>query len=89
MLCAYQERSDDFGFLPEGLLFGLRLQGMRRRGQWCSFGPVDYATLEWVDWFGNRCRLDTIGAILPSNDLAGKIRRAQWRCPAPQRDRPQ
>jgi hypothetical protein len=75
MLCADQERPDDFGFLPEGLLLRQRVQDMHRRRQWCSFGPVGYATLEWVDWFGNRWRFDTIGTIPPANDLAGKIRR--------------
>ncbi|RTR08567.1 integrase core domain-containing protein, partial [Azospirillum griseum] len=27
---------------------------IHRRGPWKSFEAVEYATLEWVDWFNNR-----------------------------------
>jgi putative transposase len=27
---------------------------IHRRGPWRSFEAVEYATLEWVDWFNNR-----------------------------------
>jgi len=37
------------------------------RGPWKSFDAVDYATLEWVDWFNNRRLLETIGHIPPSH----------------------
>ena len=31
---------------------------IHRRGPWRSFEAVEYATLEWVDWFNNRRLLD-------------------------------
>ena len=36
---------------------------VHRRGPWRSFKAVEYATLEWVDWFNNRCLLEPIGNI--------------------------
>jgi transposase InsO family protein len=36
-----------------------------RRGPWRSFAAVEYATLEWVDWFNNRRLLSSIGDIPP------------------------
>ncbi len=39
---------------------------IHRRGPWRSFEAVEYATLEWVDWF-NTCRLlEPIGNIPPA-----------------------
>ncbi|GBR08765.1 integrase core domain-containing protein [Acetobacter oeni] len=37
-----------------------------RRGPWRSFDAVEYATLEWVDWFNNRRILEPIGNITPA-----------------------
>ena len=37
-----------------------------RRGPWRSFEAVEYATLEWVDWFNNRRLLEPIGHIPPA-----------------------
>jgi len=39
---------------------------IHRRGPWRSFEPVEYATLEWVDWFNNRRLLEPIGNIPPA-----------------------
>ncbi len=36
------------------------------RGPWKSFEAVEYATLEWVDWFNNRRLLEPIGGIPPA-----------------------
>lgn len=41
-------------------------QGIHRRGPWRSFEAVEYATLEWVDWFNNRRLLEPIGNIPPA-----------------------
>ncbi|MFG6508150.1 hypothetical protein ACGYLB_17745, partial [Sulfitobacter sp. S45] len=35
-------------------------------GPWRSFDAVEYATLEWVDWFNNRRLLEPIGSIPPA-----------------------
>ena len=34
---------------------------IRRRGPWKIIEEVEYATLEWVDWFNNRRLLEPIG----------------------------
>ena len=34
---------------------------IRHRGPWRSIEEVEFATLEWVDWFNNRRLLDAIG----------------------------
>ncbi|TDW63060.1 transposase [Novosphingobium sp. PhB55] len=39
---------------------------IHRRGPWRSFEAVEYATLEWVDWFNNRRQLEPIGNIPPA-----------------------
>ncbi|HMU01826.1 MAG TPA: integrase core domain-containing protein, partial [Amaricoccus sp.] len=38
---------------------------IHRRGPWRSLEAVEFATLEWVDWFNNR-RLEPIGNIPPA-----------------------
>ena len=40
---------------------------IHRRGPWRSFEAVEYATLEWVDWFNNRRLLEPIGNIPPAD----------------------
>ena len=35
------------------------------RGPWRNIDEVEYATLEWVDWFNNRRLLEPIGNIPP------------------------
>jgi putative transposase len=39
---------------------------IHRRGPWRSFEAVEFATLEWVDWFNNRHLLKPIGYIPPA-----------------------
>jgi transposase InsO family protein len=39
---------------------------IHRRGPWRSFEAVEFATLEWVDWFNNRRLLEPIGHIPPA-----------------------
>ena len=39
---------------------------IHRRGPWRSFAAVEYATLEWVDWFNHRRLLEPIGNIPPA-----------------------
>ena len=36
------------------------------RGPWCTIDDVEYATLEWVDWFNHRRLLEPIGNIPPA-----------------------
>ena len=37
-----------------------------RRGPWRKFEAVEFATLEWVDWFNNKRLLEPIGNIPPA-----------------------
>jgi len=39
---------------------------IHRRGPWRSFEAVEFATLEWVDWFNHRRLLETIGNVPPA-----------------------
>jgi putative transposase len=53
---------------PEGFSVGncRTSEVIHRRGPWRSFEAVEYATLEWVDWFNNRRLLEHIGNIPPT-----------------------
>ena len=39
---------------------------IHRRGPWRSTEAVEFATMEWVDWFNNRRLLEPIGNIPPA-----------------------
>ena len=39
---------------------------IRRRGLRCSVEAVEFATLEWVDWFSTRRLLEPIGYVPPA-----------------------
>jgi transposase InsO family protein len=39
---------------------------IHRKGPWRSFEAVEYATLEWVEWFNNKRLLEPIGNIPPA-----------------------
>ena len=43
---------------------------IHRRGPWRSFEAVEFATLEWVDWFNHRRLLEPIGNIPPAETEA-------------------
>jgi transposase InsO family protein len=45
---------------------GLYKAEVIHRAAWRSFEAVEYATLEWVDWFNNRRLLEPIGNIPPA-----------------------
>ncbi len=44
----------------------LKAEVIHRRGPWRSFEAVEFATLEWVDWFNHRRLLEPIGNIPPA-----------------------
>ena len=39
---------------------------IHRRGPWGGLDDVEYATLEWIDWFNHRRILEPIGDIPPA-----------------------
>ena len=43
---------------------------IHRRGPWRSFEAVEFATLEWIDWFNHRRLLEPIGNIPPAESEA-------------------
>ncbi len=52
--------------LAETVIGLFKTEVIHRRGPWRSFDNVEYATLEWVDWFNNRRLLEPIGNIPPA-----------------------
>jgi putative transposase len=43
-----------------------KAEAIHRRGPWRSMEAVEFATLEWVDWFNNQRLLEPIGNIPPA-----------------------
>jgi putative transposase len=52
--------------LAETVIGLFKTEVIRRRGPWRSLEAVEFATLEWVDWFNNRRLLETIGNVPPA-----------------------
>ena len=53
--------------LAESVIGLFKTEVIRRRGPWRSLEAVEFATLEWVDWFNNRRLLEPIGSIPPAD----------------------
>jgi len=52
--------------LAETVIGLFKTEVIHRRGPWRSFESVEFATLEWVEWFNNRRLLEPIGNIPPA-----------------------
>jgi len=52
--------------LAESIIGLFKTEVIYSRGPWKSIDPVEYATLEWVDWFNQRRLLGPIGHIPPA-----------------------
>ena len=52
--------------LAETVIGLFKTEVIHRRGPWRSFEAVEFATLEWTDWFNNRRLLEPIGNIPPA-----------------------
>ncbi len=52
--------------LAETLNGLFKTEVIRRRGPWRNVDAVEFATLEWVDWFNHRRLLEPIGNIPPA-----------------------
>ena len=52
--------------LAESVIGLFKTEVIRRRGPWHGIEGVEFATLEWVDWFNNRRLLEPIGNIPPA-----------------------
>jgi putative transposase len=52
--------------LAETVIGLFKAEVIHRRGPWRGLEPVEFATLEWVDWFNTRRLLEPIGNIPPA-----------------------
>ena len=52
--------------LAETIIGLYKAELIHRRSPWRSLDAVEYATLEWVDWFNHRRLLEPIGNIPPA-----------------------
>jgi len=52
--------------LAESVIGLFKTEVIYPRGPWKAIDPVEYATLEWVDWFNHRRLLGPIGSIPPA-----------------------
>ena len=58
---------DRYDNAPAETINGLyKAEVIHRRGPWRSFEAVEFAALEWADWFNNRRLLEPIGFIPPA-----------------------
>ena len=58
--------------LAESIIGLYKTEVIRRRGPWRSLEAVEFATLEWVDWFNHRRLLESIGYVPPA-ELGGSL----------------
>jgi transposase InsO family protein len=86
----YSERLAEFGAQPsvgsvgdsydnalaETVIGLYKTEVIHRRGPWRGFDDVEYATLQWVDWFNNRRLLEPIGNVPPAEFEAAYHRSA-------------
>ena len=52
--------------LAESIIGLFKTEVIRRRGPWRHLEAVEFATLEWVDWFNHRRLLEPIGYMPPA-----------------------
>ena len=76
----YTTRLDDAGIAPsvgsrgdsydnalaETIIGLFKTEVIRRKGPWKNLEAVEFATLEWVDWFNHRRLLEPIGYVPPA-----------------------
>ena len=60
-------RGDSYDNALAETIIGLyKTELVRRRGPWRGIDDLEYATLEWVDWFNHRRLLEPIGDVPPA-----------------------
>jgi transposase InsO family protein len=92
----YSERLKDAGILPSVGSVGdaydnalaetinglFKAEVIRKRGPWKNLEAVEYATLEWVDWFNTKRLLEPIGNVPPAEFekayYAGSQLKSSW-----------
>jgi putative transposase len=72
-------RGDSYDNALAETIIGLyKTELIRRRGPWKGLDEVEYATLEWVDWFNHRRLLEPIGHLPPA-----ELEATYWRKQTP------
>jgi putative transposase len=65
--CSVGSRGDSYDNALAETIIGLyKTELIGRRGPWKGIDQVEYATLEWVDWFNHRRLLEPIGDVPPA-----------------------
>jgi len=65
--------------LAETIIGLYKTEVIYARGPWRHFDAVEYATLEWVDWFNHRRLLEPIGNVPPAElELAYHRQQGDW-----------
>ena len=58
---------DSYGNALAETIIGLyKTEVIRRGGPWRGTEAVEFATLEWVDWFNHRRLLEPLGYVSPA-----------------------
>jgi putative transposase len=69
-------RGDSYDNALAETIIGLyKTELVRRQGPWKGLDDLEYATLEWVDWFNYRRLLEPIGHTPPAEFEAAYYRR--------------
>ena len=63
--------------LAESIIGLYKTEVIRPRGPWRGLEAVEFATLEWVDWFNNRWILEPIGHRPPAEAEAAYYRQTE------------
>ena len=67
LLASVGSRGDSYDNALAETIIGLyKTELIRRRSPWKGLDDVEFATLEWVDWFNHRRLLEPIGDVPPS-----------------------
>ena len=76
-------RGDSYDNALAETIIGLyKTELIRRRGPWKGIDDLEYATLEWVDWFNHRRLLEPIGYVPPAEFEAASQRQDDSSYPA-------
>jgi transposase InsO family protein len=71
-VCSVGSRGDSYDNALAETIIGLyKTELIRNRGPWKNLDEVEYATLEWIDWFNHRRLLEPIGFVPPAEFEAG------------------
>lgn len=80
VVCSVGSRGDSYDNALAETIIGLyKTELIRNRGPWKNLDDVEYATLEWIDWFNHRRLLEPIGNIPPA-----ELEADYWRNKAPE-----